>query len=58
MFQHHFRAQHFLCEEAECLDKKWVVFPTDPDLKVPSTPHTKTAPGSALRAHWEGTGVT
>ncbi|KAL2941692.1 E3 ubiquitin-protein ligase hel2 [Bienertia sinuspersici] len=29
----HFRSGHFLCEEGTCLEKKFVVFPTEADLK-------------------------
>ncbi|KAK9673333.1 hypothetical protein RND81_12G161200 [Saponaria officinalis] len=29
----HFRKAHFLCEDAECLDKKFIVFATETDIK-------------------------
>lgn len=30
----HFRKDHFLCPERECLEKKFIVFPTEIDLKA------------------------
>ncbi|CAH0514980.1 unnamed protein product [Peronospora belbahrii] len=44
--ENHFRADHFLCEEHECLAKKFVVFSTHLDLQAHLTvdhPHIKTS---------------
>jgi hypothetical protein len=30
----HFKGSHFLCNEKECLEKKFVVFQNDIDLKA------------------------
>ncbi|KUF93773.1 Plectin protein [Phytophthora nicotianae] len=44
--ENHFRADHFLCEERECLAKKFVVFKSHLDLQAHMTvdhPHIKTS---------------
>ncbi|KAG7398355.1 hypothetical protein PHYBOEH_011263 [Phytophthora boehmeriae] len=44
--ENHFRAEHFLCEERECLAKKFVVFKSHLDLQAHMTvdhPHIKTS---------------
>ncbi|KAG1712460.1 hypothetical protein DVH05_000206 [Phytophthora capsici] len=44
--ENHFRADHFLCEERECLAKKFVVFKSHLDLQGHMTtdhPHIKTS---------------
>ncbi|GMF17862.1 unnamed protein product [Phytophthora lilii] len=44
--QNHFRADHFLCEERECLTKKFVVFKSHLDLQghmAVEHPHIKTS---------------
>ncbi|CAI5744925.1 unnamed protein product [Peronospora destructor] len=44
--ENHFRADHFLCEERECLAKKFVVFKTHLDLQAHLTvdhPHIRTS---------------
>ncbi|KAE8908467.1 hypothetical protein PF005_g17659 [Phytophthora fragariae] len=44
--QNHFRADHFLCEERECLAKKFVVFKSHLDLQghlAVDHPHIKTS---------------
>lgn len=44
--ENHFRADHFLCEERECLAKKFVVFNSYLDLQAHMTvehPHIKTS---------------
>ncbi|KAF4030481.1 hypothetical protein GN244_ATG17734 [Phytophthora infestans] len=44
--ENHFRADHFLCEERECLAKKFVVFKSHLDLQAHLTvdhPHIKTS---------------
>ena len=30
----HFRQEHFLCEDEACLAKKFIVFPTESEMKV------------------------
>ncbi|RLN64568.1 hypothetical protein BBP00_00003391 [Phytophthora kernoviae] len=44
--ENHFRADHFLCEERDCLAKKFVVFKSHLDLQAHMTvdhPHIKTS---------------
>ncbi|KAL7688776.1 putative Zinc finger C2H2-type [Plasmopara halstedii] len=44
--ENHFRADHYLCEESECLAKKFVVFKSHLDLQAHMTvdhPHIKTS---------------
>lgn len=44
--ENHFRADHFLCEERECLAKKFVVFKSHIDLQghmATDHPHIKTS---------------
>ncbi|TDH66044.1 hypothetical protein CCR75_007125 [Bremia lactucae] len=44
--ENHFRADHYLCEEPSCLEKKFVVFPSHLDLQAHLTvdhPHIKTS---------------
>ena len=32
--EEHFKDRHYLCLDPGCLEKKFVVFPTDIDLKI------------------------
>lgn len=50
--QSHFRDQHFPCEDRGCLEKKFVVFSNEIELKVSRGLACAACPGAPLAAPW------